>query len=246
MVPPLSALQRLSLASRDGRANKEKVSLSSLARKSQTTSVPPPPPNSLSAPKTSLQSLVASRVSASTPRTDSPSTSSSKSSILARKAAAATSGSPTPVSSSISTLRQSKLSQKVLKSQSINKSVIYKPPSSQDLLTEKDAAKKEENEKASSLTKSAENLFPVSPSSKSPDGLQRLSGCAATSTSEFASILVQAQPSTPLTGPPYKSIPISKGADALAESRGIFVFNSPSPDDIVMRKRAGTKLARRH
>src|SRR5258708_7579292 len=242
-APPLSALQRLSIASRDSQLNKEKVSLSSLARKSQPLVIPSPLSNSSSAPKASLQTLaIASKVSASIPSTDSPPT--PKSSLLARRAAAAAAGSPKSISGSVPSPRQSKLAQKVLKTQSASRNAIYQPPS-QDSLTE-GSATKAEGANASPSTKCTRDVFPISSSSKSSDELQRLSRCAATSTSEFASILVQAQSSPPLTAPPYKSSPLSRRSDALAGSRGAFVFNSPSPDDIVMGKRSGTKLARRY
>ncbi|KAF8332582.1 uncharacterized protein EI90DRAFT_3122344 [Cantharellus anzutake] len=231
-APPLSALQRLSLASRDNRANKDKVSLASLARKTQSSAVSSPLSNPLPTPKTSLQSLAAISKRPIPSPSASRSPTSSLPSLLAQKSAVSSLASQAPVfsTSSVPAARQSKLAQKVLKSQAASKSIIYQPPLSHTSPSVNVVAEEGVEIESSPAVKHELNVFSITSSSGDGAELQAFNGCAAVSISEFASILVQSPLWSHLATPPHKLNP-SNSSDS-SQLRGTFMFNSPSPDDI--------------
>jgi HBS1 N-terminus len=245
---PLSALQRLSLASQESHKTKRKLPLSSLARKIQpanTEALSPSYQTLSTSQQASLSTRPHTRINEDTSQ-KSPLVAPTNSNLssLARKAIDRNSSQSE--SGSFTGLRTSKLTQKIKLAQSASQN--------------KGAALAADDSVQSSLphlpqdTTLFENpksppdiLFSFGPASRlsSPPTTRSDIPPAipiAASASTFASILVSA-----------KEMSLPPGTRVLSDNKGfrpshkhetIFTFNTPSPDDIVLAKRAGTRLAK--
>ncbi|KAF9519272.1 hypothetical protein BS47DRAFT_85531 [Hydnum rufescens UP504] len=245
---PLSALQRLSLASQESHKTKRKLPLSSLARKIQpanTEALSPSHQTLSTSQQASLPTRPHTRINKDTSQ-KSPLVVPTNSGLssLARKAIDRNSSQSE--SGSFTGPRTSKLAQKIKLAQSASQNkgaalaaddsvqsslpplpqdttVLENPKSLPDILFSFGAASR-----LSSPPTTRSDIPPATP--------------IAASASTFASILVSAKD---MSLPPGTRVLLdNEGFRSTHNRESLFTFNTPSPDDIVLAKRAGTRLAK--